>query len=101
MDIDEHLFIYPDEVRMVCEAFAIDPVSAIAEGSLLITAQPARSEKIIKRLKALRIKASIIGKVLKDPRKRIMRRRDSSVITLVIPDQDPFWPAFFKGLETF
>jgi hydrogenase expression/formation protein HypE len=101
MDIDETLFIYPDEVRMVCDAFKIDPVSAIAEGSLLITAQPTHAEKIIKRLKTLRINASIIGKVLKDPRKRIMRRRDSSVITLAIPVQDPFWPAFFKGLETF
>ena len=101
MDIDESLFIYPDEVRVVCEAFEIDPVSAIAEGSLLITAQSAHSEKIIKRLKVLRINASIIGKVLKDPRKRIMRRRDSSVIALAIPNQDPFWPAFFKGLETF
>jgi len=99
MDIDESLFIYPDEVRMVCDAFEIDPVSAIAEGSLLITAQSAHSEKIIKRLKALRIKASIIGKVLKDSRKRIMKRRNGSIIGLAIPQQDPFWPAFFKGLE--
>jgi len=99
MDIDESLFIYPDEVRMVCEAFKIDPVSAIAEGSLLITARPTHSEKIIKRLKALRIKASIIGKVIKDTGKRIMRRSNGNLIDLVIPEQDPFWPEFFKGLE--
>jgi len=99
MDIDESLFICADEVRMVCEAFGLDPVSAIAEGSLLITARPTHSEKIVKRLKALRIDASIIGKVLKDSRKRVMRRRNGSVISLAIPNQDPFWPAFFKGLE--
>ena len=38
MEIDESSFIYPEEVRMVCEAFGIDPAKAIAEGSLLITA---------------------------------------------------------------
>ena len=38
MEIDESRFIYPEEVRMVCEAFSIDSVAAIAEGSLIITA---------------------------------------------------------------
>ena len=39
MEIDESRFIYPEEVRMVCEAFSIDSVAAIAEGSLIITAR--------------------------------------------------------------
>ncbi len=100
MDIDESLFIYPEEVRIVCEAFGIDPVSAIAEGSLLITARPTHSEKIIRRLNALGINASVIGKVVKDSRKRILRRLDGRSVPLAIPKQDPFWPAFFQGLAT-
>jgi hydrogenase maturation factor len=36
MEIHEEAFVYPEEVRMVCEAFGIDPLAAIAEGSLLI-----------------------------------------------------------------
>lgn len=100
MDIDESLFIYPEEVRIVCEAFGIDPVSAIAEGSLLITARPTHSEKIILRLNALKINASVIGKVVKDSRKRILRRLDGRSVPLAIPKQDPFWPAFFQGLAT-
>lgn len=99
MDIDESLFIYPEEVRMVCEAFAIDPVSAIAEGSLLITVRPAHMDKVLNRLKTAGIEASLIGAVLKDPKKRIMRRRDGRIVPLAIPQQDPFWPAFFEGLE--
>lgn len=98
MEIEESLFVYPDEVRMVCEAFAIDPLSAIAEGSLLITAKPTHSAKIIRRLKHEGINASVIGKVLSNKRKRIMRRNDGNVIRLAIPTQDPFWPAFFEGL---
>jgi len=98
MDIDESLFIYPEEVKMVCEAFEIDPVSAIAEGSLLITALPTHSAKVIKKLKEEGIEASIIGRVTENTEKRIMRRLDGTQVSLEIPPQDPFWPAFFAGL---
>ena len=99
MDIDERLFIYPEEVKMVCEAFSIDPVSAIAEGSLLITAGPASVGKIIRKLDKAGIQASVIGEVKKNCRQRTLRRTDGRVVPLAIPAQDPFWPAFFKGLE--
>ncbi len=98
MEADESRFIYPDEVRMVCETFAIDPVKAIAEGSLLITARPASSARIIGRLKRKGIAASIIGRVTADRRRRTLRRSDGRVERLAVPEQDPFWPAFFEGL---
>lgn len=99
MKIDESLFIYPDEVRIVCEAFGIDPIAAIAEGSLLITAEPEYSGNIVKKLQEVEISSSVIGKVLEDSGERIMKRRDGTKIPLSIPEQDPFWPAFFKGLQ--
>jgi hydrogenase maturation factor len=99
MEVDEKLFVYPEEVRMVCESFAIDPASAIAEGSLLISARPGASDRIIARLKRKRIRASVVGRVLGDPRRRTLERRDGRVVPLAIPEQDPFWPAFFEGLE--
>jgi hydrogenase expression/formation protein HypE len=99
MEVDEARFVYPDEVRMVCEAFAIDPVRAIAEGSLLLTARPGKSAGIISRLARKRIAASVIGRVLRDRRRRTIRRADGRVEKLAVPDQDPFWPAFFRGLE--
>jgi len=99
MEVDERLFVYPDEVRMVCEAFAIDPVRAIAEGSLLLTVRPGRSAAVLARLKRKRIAASVVGRVLKDRRRRTLRRVDGRVERLEIPEQDPFWPAFFQGLE--
>jgi hydrogenase expression/formation protein HypE len=99
MDIDEALFVYPDEVRMVCESFGIDPVTAIAEGSLLIAARPASSGRVVARLRRKGIVSSVIGRVTSDKRRRTLRRRDGRVVPLAIPEQDPFWPAFFKGLE--
>lgn len=98
LEADEGLFVYPDEVRMVCEAFGIDPVRAIAEGSLLITARAGSGPGIVSRLKRKRIAASIIGRVVADRRTRTLRRSDGRVEPLAIPDQDPFWPAFFEGL---
>jgi hydrogenase maturation factor len=99
MEIDESMFIYPPEVRMVCEAFAIDPVAAIAEGSLLITARSDCTADILQRLKASGIDASAIGKVIADSKIRTMKRLDGRVVPLEIPKQDPFWPVFFEGLE--
>ena len=98
MEVDERLFVYPDEVRMVCEAFAIAPVKAIAEGSLLVTVRPGRSAGLLARLKRKRIAASVIGRVVADERRRTIVRRDGRTEALAIPEQDPFWPAFFEGL---
>ncbi|MDH4219692.1 MAG: AIR synthase-related protein, partial [Candidatus Aminicenantes bacterium] len=96
--IDESLFIYPDEVRVVCETFGIDPVAAIAEGSLLITVRRDYSKKVLQQLKDEGINASIIGEVTVDPLKRNLKRVDGTSVPLSIPEQDPFWPAFFEGL---
>ena len=99
MEIEEASFIYPEEVKMVCQAFNIDPIAAIAEGSLLITSRPTHSRKIIEKLKQVNIDVSLIGKVTGDRETRIIRRLDGSTAQLAIPDQDPFWPVFFEGLR--
>jgi len=98
MEIDEGAFIYPEEVRMVCEAFGIDPLAAIAEGSLLITARTNHSKVILHKLSANGIEASVIGKVTDDPRTKTIKRRDGTLVPLEIPTQDPFWPVFFGAL---
>ncbi|MGA3198321.1 MAG: AIR synthase family protein [Halobacteriota archaeon] len=98
MVIREEAFVYPEEVRMVCEAFGIDPLAAIAEGSLLITARPKDSQKIINALRAGGIAASVIGMVTSDPKTRTIHRRDEIIAPLAIPNQDPFWPLFFDSL---
>ena len=99
MEIDESLFILPDEVSMVCDAFNIDPIAAIAEGSLLITAHSDFSDRIIKNLKKQRINASVIGTITDDNKTRVLKRRNGQAVPLAIPKQDPFWPVFFEGMQ--
>jgi hydrogenase maturation factor len=99
LEADERLVLYPPEVRMVCEAFGLDPLHSIAEGSLLITARPRSVAGVLRNLARAGIPASVIGRVTAEPRKRLIRRADGRTECLAIPEQDPFWPAFFKGLE--
>src|SRR5512137_728168 len=80
MEIDERKFIYPPEVRMVCEAFTIDPVAAIAEGSLLITTRADCAKDILQRLKAAGINASVIGQVVASQNTRTLRRLDGTIV---------------------
>jgi len=98
MEIHEEAFVYPEEVRMVCEAFGIDPLAAIAEGSLLIAARRKDSQNIVNALRAGGIAASVIGVVTSDPETRTIHRRDGTIVPLAIPSQDPFWPLFFDSL---
>ncbi len=98
MEVDENRFIYPEEIRFVCEELGIDPVAAIAEGSLIITCESGKTEGIIDSLRKNGIESSVIGKVLKDSSKRTMERRSGKIAELEIPEQDPFWPAFFEAL---
>jgi hydrogenase maturation factor/predicted fused transcriptional regulator/phosphomethylpyrimidine kinase len=99
MEIDEAKFIFPEEVKMVCEAFNIDALLAIAEGSLLLTAEPGAADTIIAKLEGAGIPASVIGTCTDDPKTRTIRRLDGTVQELEIPEQDPFWPVFFEGIQ--
>ncbi|MBD3164222.1 AIR synthase [Candidatus Woesearchaeota archaeon] len=99
MEIDENKFVSPKEVEMVCKELDIDPVEAIAEGTLLITCNAESSEKIISALGSEGIKASVIGKVTDTKDRRMMKRKDGSIRKLAVPEQDPFWPVFFEGAK--
>jgi len=99
MVIDESLFIYPPEVKMVCDYFKIDPVKAIAEGSLLITAEKEGADTIISVLKENEIAASVIGYITDNCDQRIITRLDGTENPLAVPEQDPFWPVFFESVS--
>ncbi|MCK9305911.1 MAG: AIR synthase family protein [Methanoculleus sp.] len=99
MNVDESLFVYPEEVREVCGALGIDPVMAIAEGSLLITADPSSSDHIIRSLRQEGIASSVIGTVTPDPLERTLVRLNGNSVPIAVPARDPFWPAFFAGLK--
>jgi len=98
MVVDERKFVYPDEVKLIMKYLNIDPVEAISEGTLIITASPEKAEHIVKALAKENIPSSIIGDVVPKEEGRTITRIDGKEEALRIPEQDPFWPAFFEGL---
>lgn len=97
MVIDETLFFYPEEVRLVCRNLNIDPIEAISEGSLLIAAEKESSASIIKSLGKKGIFATVIGYATNNPDERVIKRENGDLQRLEVPDEDPFWRVFFSN----
>ncbi|MDQ1250974.1 MAG: hydrogenase expression/formation protein HypE [Euryarchaeota archaeon] len=97
MFIDESLFFYPEEVRLVCRNLNIDPIEAISEGSLLIATEKESSASIIKNLEKKGISATVIGYVTNNPDERVIKRENGNLQRLKVPDEDPFWKVFFTN----
>jgi len=81
------------ETSKICKFFHIDPLQLISSGALLISAKAELADKIIERLKQKRIHASIIGKFLENPRKRIIVTEKGKIKALPRPSSDHLWRA--------
>lgn len=95
--IYEDKIVIPDEIAVVCRSFNIDPLISISEGTLVITAEPGNSGKIINELKKRSIDAWDIGEITKG--ERLFIRKGGGKIVLEPVLVDPFWPAFFSAAE--
>ena len=95
--IYEDKIVIPDEISAVCRSFNIDPLISISEGTLVITATPENSGKIIKELQKKNINTWDIGEITKGERLFIKKNGDKAVLEPVLVD--PFWPAFFSAAE--
>jgi len=94
--IDRDRIPLPEEVRGVCELFAIDPYISIGEGTLLITCRPAQADEVVRRLEAAEIRAAIIGEVL-PPERGCTLTVAGRPQPLEHPRVDPFWEAFGRA----
>ena len=95
--IYEDKIVIPDEIAAVCRSFNIDPLISISEGTLVITAAPQNSDKIIRELKNKNINAWDIGEITKGERLFIKKGGDKALLEPVLVD--PFWPAYFSAVE--
>ena len=95
--IYEDRIVIPDEIAAVCKYFNIDPLISISEGTLVITAAPQNSAKIIKELQKKNIDAWDIGEITAGERLFIKKGGDKAVLKPVLVD--PFWPVFFSASE--
>jgi len=93
---EEKIFI-PEEIKAICDHFNIDPLISISEGTLVITATPENTPRLLSDLKQNGIPAWEIGEVtVKD---RVFIRSDGKREELTPVSVDPFWEAYFSTLE--
>lgn len=90
---EDKIFI-PEECRIICEYFGIDPLISISEGTLVIAAAPEKASRIIAGLKQNGIAAWEMGEFTEKDRTFI--RKNGSREELKPVQFDPFWNAFFK-----
>jgi hydrogenase maturation factor len=93
----EDRIVIPEEIGAVCGSFNIDPLISISEGTLVLTAAPENSKKIIERLKENRIIAWDVGEITSGERAIIRKSGKTEKIEPVAVD--PFWAAYFSTLE--
>ena len=77
--------------------FAIDPLTSISEGTLVITATPEKTPRILSDLKRNGIPAWEVGEVTR--RDRVFVRKSGQREELSPVTVDPFWAAYFSTLE--
>ncbi len=99
MEIDAAAMLWPEDVEALCATLSIDPLAAIAEGTLLLTVPEADVAAVIGALAGKGIPCTQIGRVIPEAGHRVITRRDGTVEELAVPGEDPFWPAFFAGVE--
>lgn len=97
IEIQENLIVIPDEVKVLCRYFDIDPLLSISEGTLIITAPEANISPLLKSLKDEGIDAFVIGEIKEGERTFI--RKDGRREELTPVKVDPFWRAYFSTLK--
>ena len=85
------------ETAKICELLQIDPLQLIASGSLLIAAEPAFAEEIVKTLKKNKIHAEVIGESLPSREKRLIVNENGKTEKLVRPVTDQLWQALRRS----
>jgi len=93
----EEKIVIPEEIDAVCQHFNIDPLISIGEGTLVITATPENTPRILNDLKQNSIAAWEIGEVT--AKDRVFVRKDGKKEELAPVKVDPFWAAYFSTLE--
>ncbi len=95
--IFEEKIIVPEEIDAVCRYFNIDPLISISEGTLVITATPENTPRILSDLKQNGIAAWEIGEVT--AKDRVFMRKNGKKEEMTPVKVDPFWAAYFSTLE--
>jgi len=95
--IEYERIIVREDVRRICDLFAMDPYAAISEGTLVLTCRPQKGDAVLTALAGRGIAASVVGAVTPAAEGvRVVVGGEERL--LEHPRVDPFWAAFGAAL---
>ena len=83
------------ETDEICRLFRIDPLVSLSEGSLVLTCKPAKTGRVIGRLKEANIPSNVIGHLTKS--RRVCRAGKKGLSEISYPKFDPYWKAYWNA----
>ena len=89
--------ITPD-CRAVCDAFGIDPLTTVSEGSLLLTCDATRAHELQAKLGRRGIPAHQIGSVKKG--RGLWASGEAGAPRRVAPARDRYWAAYERAVRS-
>lgn len=96
--VNREAFVIHEETRQICSLLQINPLNLIASGAMLMAVKPTRALEVLTTLKKIGIGASIVGKLVKDKKTRLVREKDGLLKPLPQPKEDALWQALAAPL---
>ncbi|HME19394.1 MAG TPA: AIR synthase-related protein [Nitrososphaerales archaeon] len=85
------------EAAAVCSAFGLDPLTALSEGTLLITCASERAGELLRKLEDEKVGASLIGTVSRGRGLWVSEKGRSP--RKVRPSPDKYWVAYARAIN--
>jgi hydrogenase maturation factor len=98
MMVDMERVLVSEEVRVVCEAFNLNPLTSLSEGTLLVTCNDKKSDAVTDSLERVGLQSSVIGRV--GSGRGLWVRKGSGPARRVRPTRDMYWDAYSKAVRS-
>jgi len=95
--VDQEKIPVSAEARAVCSAFAIDPLTSLSGGALLVTCRPRAREELRTRMRMTRIAVAEIGSVRRGTGLWVSRGRGTARPHR--PRRDGYWQAYDRSVS--
>jgi hydrogenase expression/formation protein HypE len=95
--VNEELVHVSQEARLTCQAFTIDPLVSLSEGTLLLTCRMDRADDAEKKLRRNGVSVFRIGRVGEGGNGLWSVKRTGKA-RRILPRRDPYWRAYARAV---
>jgi hydrogenase maturation factor len=96
--VNREAIVIHEETRLICDLLQINPLNLIASGAMLMAVKPSKARKVLTALEQIDVDASIIGKLVENPKTRVITEQDGSQNLLRQPKEDALWQALINPI---